>query len=69
MGYSTLLITAANREENENLIRKISIAMLIQMSKDDYQIIITTEVLAEGNQSSQRLIQYSSTIHRGTQLG
>lgn len=47
-GFSTLAITAANRKDMEPKIRENFDANYRGEWKDDYQIIITTEVLAEG---------------------
>ena len=47
-GFSTLAITAANRKEMEQTIRENFDANYRGEWKNDYQIIITTEVLAEG---------------------
>ena len=47
-GFSTLAITAANRKEMEPKIRENFDANYRGEWKNDYQIIITTEVLAEG---------------------
>ena len=47
-GHNPLLITAANRNEREQTIRENFDANYKGEWKDDYDIIITTEVLAEG---------------------
>lgn len=47
-GYSTLLITAENRAKMETTIKENFDANYDGEKKDDYRIIITTEVLAEG---------------------
>ena len=47
-GFSTLAITAANRKDMESKIRENFDANYRGEWKNDYQIIITTEVLAEG---------------------
>ncbi len=47
-GYNVLYITAANRDENEQVIRENFDANYRGKQKSDYNIIITTEVLAEG---------------------
>lgn len=47
-GYTALCITAANRKEKEQIIRENFDANYKGEWKDDYQVIITTEVLAEG---------------------
>jgi superfamily II DNA/RNA helicase len=47
-GFKVLAITAANRNENEQTISENFDANYKDTWKDDYQIIITTEVLAEG---------------------
>lgn len=47
-GYSVLKITADNREKDELKIRENFDANYKGVWKDDYQVIITTEVLAEG---------------------
>ena len=47
-GFRTLAITAANRKEKEKEIRENFDANYRGEWKNDYQIIITTEVLAEG---------------------
>lgn len=46
--YKVLLITAKNRKESESVIRENFDANYSGEWKDDYQVIITTEVLAEG---------------------
>lgn len=47
-GYSVLKITASNRDELEETIRENFDANYKGEWKNDYQIIVTTEVLAEG---------------------
>lgn len=47
-GYSVLKITAANRDKAEQTIRENFDANYKGEWKNDYQIIVTTEVLAEG---------------------
>ena len=47
-GYKTLVITAANRDEMEHTIEENFDANYEGVWKDDYNVIITTEVLAEG---------------------
>lgn len=47
-GYKALVITAANRDEMENTIAENFDANYEGEMKDDYNVIITTEVLAEG---------------------
>ena len=47
-GYKVLKITAANRDEMEPVIRENFDANYKGEWKDDYNIIVTTEVLAEG---------------------
>ena len=47
-GFSVLKITADNREKDEQKIRENFDANYKGEWKDDYQVIITTEVLAEG---------------------
>ena len=47
-GYKVLMITADNREKNEQKIRENFDANYKGDWKNDYQVIITTEVLAEG---------------------
>ena len=47
-GYSPLVITAANRDEMEHTIEENFDANYEGIWKDDYNVIITTEVLAEG---------------------
>ena len=47
-GYSVLKITASNRDELEETIRENFDANYKGEWKDDYDIIVTTEVLAEG---------------------
>ena len=47
-GFRTLAITAANRKEKEQEIRENFDANYRGEWKNDYQVIITTEVLAEG---------------------
>ena len=47
-GYNTLVITAANRQDMENTIKENFDANYEGEQKDDYQVIITTDVLAEG---------------------
>ena len=47
-GFKTLTVTAANRKEMEQTIRENFDANYQGERKNDYQIIITTEVLAEG---------------------
>jgi len=47
-GYSVLAITAANRDEKQQIIQENFDANYKGEWKNDYQIIITTEVLAEG---------------------
>ena len=47
-GYKVLMITAANRDEAELTIRENFDANYKGEWKNDYQVIITTEVLAEG---------------------
>ncbi|MGP1597314.1 MAG: helicase-related protein [Prevotella denticola] len=47
-GYKTLVITAANRDEMEHTIEENFDANYEGKWKDDYDVIITTEVLAEG---------------------
>lgn len=46
--YKVLSITAANRKDKENVIRENFDANYDGLWKDDYQVIVTTEVLAEG---------------------
>lgn len=46
--FKVLSITAANRKDNENVIRENFDANYDGAWKDDYQVIVTTEVLAEG---------------------
>lgn len=46
--FKVLCITAANRKENEPVIRENFDANYDGEWKDDYQVIVTTEVLAEG---------------------
>lgn len=46
-GHRPLLVNSENRKDLENTIRENFDAMY-QTSKDDYDIIVTTEVLAEG---------------------
>lgn len=47
-GYNVLLITAANRTEKEPVIRENFDANYKGEWKNDYEIIVTTDVLAEG---------------------
>ena len=47
-GYKALVITAANRDEMEHTIEENFDANYEGESKNDYDVIITTEVLAEG---------------------
>jgi len=47
-GFKVLAITAENRDENEQIIREHFDANYSNPVSDGYQIIITTEVLAEG---------------------
>lgn len=47
-GYKVLAITAANRDEMEHTIEENFDANYDGVWKDDYNVIITTEVLAEG---------------------
>jgi len=47
-GYKTLVITAANRDEMEHTIEENFDANYEGVWRDDYTVIITTEVLAEG---------------------
>ena len=47
-GYKALVITAANRDEMEHIIEENFDANYEGEWKDDYNVIITTEVLAEG---------------------
>lgn len=47
-GYKVLVITAANRDEMEHAIEENFDANYDGEWKDDYNVIITTEVLAEG---------------------
>lgn len=47
-GYKVLVITAANRDEMEHTIEENFDANYKGEWKDDYNVIITTEVLAEG---------------------
>ena len=47
-GYKTLVITAANRDEMEHTIEENFDANYEGIWKNDYNVIITTEVLAEG---------------------
>lgn len=47
-GYKALVITAANRDEKERTIEENFDANYEGEWKDDYDVIITTEVLAEG---------------------
>lgn len=47
-GYKALVITAANRDEMEHTIEENFDANYEGVWKDDYNVIITTEVLAEG---------------------
>ena len=47
-GYKTLVITAANRDEMEHTIEENFDANYEGEWRDDYNVIITTEVLAEG---------------------
>ena len=47
-GYRVLQITAANRNEKEQVIRENFDANYKGEQKDDYDIIVTTDVLAEG---------------------
>lgn len=47
-GFNALCITAANRKDKEQTIRENFDANYKGEWKDDYQVIITTEVLAEG---------------------
>lgn len=47
-GYKPLVITAANRDEMEHTIEENFDANYNGQWKDDYNVIITTEVLAEG---------------------
>jgi len=47
-GYRVLLITAANRDENEQIIKENFDANNKGEWKNDYDIIVTTDVLAEG---------------------
>ena len=47
-GYKVLVITAANRDEMEHTIEENFDANYEGVWKDDYNVIITTEVLAEG---------------------
>lgn len=47
-GYKTLIVTAANRDELEQTIEENFDANYDGEWKDDYNVIITTEVLAEG---------------------
>lgn len=47
-GYKALVITAANRDEMEHTIEENFDANYEGHWKDDYNVIITTEVLAEG---------------------
>lgn len=47
-GYKVLLVTAKNREKCEPIIRENFDANYKGEWKDDYQVIITTEVLTEG---------------------
>ena len=46
--FKVLCITAANRKEKESVIRENFDANYDGEKKDDYQVIVTTEVLAEG---------------------
>lgn len=46
-GYSVLKITAANREAMESVIKE-NFDANSEAKKDDYNVIVTTEVLAEG---------------------
>lgn len=46
--FKVLSITAANRKDNENVIRENFDANYDGAWKDDFQVIVTTEVLAEG---------------------
>lgn len=48
LGYRALKITAENREKDKNIIAENFDANFKGEKKDDYDIIITTEVLAEG---------------------
>ena len=47
-GYRALVITAANRDEKEKIIEENFDANYEGKWEDDYDVIITTEVLAEG---------------------
>lgn len=47
-GYNVLTITAENRDENEQIIRENFDANYNGEMKNDYDIIVTTDVLAEG---------------------
>ena len=47
-GYNVLAITAANRDELEHTIEENFDANYDGEWKDDYDVLITTEVLAEG---------------------
>lgn len=47
-GYRVLQITAANRDNNENIIKENFDANYKGEWKNDYDIIVTTDVLAEG---------------------
>ena len=47
-GFKVLAITAANRDENEHVIEENFDANYEGEWRDDYDVIITTEVLAEG---------------------
>lgn len=47
-GFRPLVVTAANRSENEHIIAENFDANYDGERKDDYDVIITTEVLAEG---------------------
>lgn len=47
-GYKVLSITAANRDEQQNTIQENFDANYKGVWKNDYDIIVTTEVLAEG---------------------
>ena len=47
-GYKVLAITAANRDELEHTIEENFDANYDGEWKDDYDVLITTEVLAEG---------------------
>ena len=47
-GYKALVVTAANRDEMEHTIEENFDANYEEEPKNDYDVIITTEVLAEG---------------------